>query len=389
MSSKNIIVGVPKEIYGGEMRVALVPKMISSLKRLGQDIVIEKGAGNRAFFSDEEYEQAGAGVAPNAAQLYAEADIIVKINPPQENMDEEKHEVEMMKQGCTYIGFLNPTKKPDVIRRMIEKTITGFDMEYMPRIARAQSMDILSSMSSIAGYRAVIIAAQYLGKFFPLMMTAAGTIPPVRVMILGAGVAGLQAIATARRLGASVEAFDVRPAVREQIESLGAKCIGLDAIETVETIGGYTKRVSDEFLESEREIIDSRIVHHDVVITTAKAFGENAPVLITDGMVRRMKKGAVIVDIAADQGGNCELTVAGKNIEKYGITICGVINLPATFPVDGSILYSKNMTNFITNLYKTKDGTFDFEDEITRSTCITYQGKIVNKAIKKTIQKEE
>ena len=376
-------IGIPKEISEGERRVAIVPKMAAQLKKDGYNVLVEADAGEAAFFSDAEYEHAGATIVTNAQSLYAETDVIMKIWPPQ------KGEVEMMKPGSTYIGFLAPISGLDIIRQINKKNITSFAMEFIPRIARSQSMDALSSMASIAGYRAVLIATQHLGKFFPLMMTAAGTIPPARVLILGAGVAGLQAIATARRLGASVEAFDTRPAVREQVESLGAQFTEMELVEDAENSGGYAKEMSDEFLKREREIIGNRIAQNNVVITTAQVFGEKAPILITEEMVKQMKKGSVIIDLAAEQGGNCELTEAGMSIVKHGIIICGMVNLPSTLPIDASRMYSRNITNFFRHLYKTKDGTLDFEDEITKSTCITHKGEIMNEIVKKALEKGE
>ena len=378
-------IGIPKEISEGERRVAIVPNMAAKLKKAGHDILVESDAGEAAFFSDSEYEQAGATVVADAQSLYPEADLIMKIWPP------EKHEVEMMKPGSTYIGFLAPTSRLDIIRQMNRMNITSFAMEFIPRIARSQSMDALSSMASIAGYRAVLIATQHLGKFFPLMMTAAGTIPPAKVLILGAGVAGLQAIATARRLGASVEAFDTRPAVREQVESLGAQFTEMELVEDAETSGGYAEEMSDKFLKREREIIGSRIDQKNVVITTAHVFGKKAPILLTEEMVKQMKKGSVIIDLSAEQGGNCELTEAGKNVVKHDIIICGKVNLPSTLPIDASRMYSRNITNFFRHLYKTlyktRDGTLDFEDEITKSTCITHKGEVVNEIVKKAFEK--
>ncbi len=374
-------IGIPNEISEGERRVAIVPKMAAQLKSDDHDILVEADAGESAFFSDSEYEHAGATIVADAQSLYAEADVIMKIWPPQ------KHEVEMMKPASIYIGFLDPISRLDIIRQMNKKNMTSFAMEFIPRIARSQSMDALSSMASIAGYRAVLIATQHLGKFFPLMMTAAGTIPPAKVLILGAGVAGLQAIATARRLGASVEAFDTRPAVREQVESLGAHFTEMELVEDAETSGGYAKEMSDEFLKRERKIIGSRIAQNNVVITTAQVFGEKAPILITGEMVKKMKKGSVIIDLAAEQGGNCELTEAGKNVVKHGIIICGKVNLPATLPIDASRMYSRNITTFYKHLYKTKDGAPDFEDEITKNTCITHKGEIVNEIVKKAFEK--
>jgi H+-translocating NAD(P) transhydrogenase subunit alpha len=381
-------IGVPKEIYEGETRVALVPKIVAQLKKDGQEILVEADAGKQAFFSNAEYEGAGARIIPDARSIYTEADIILKVQPPQQNKTTGRHEVEMMKSDLTYIGFLDPLRNPDSIQQMSGKKIAGFAMEFIPRIARAQSMDALSSMASIAGYRAVLIAAQYLGKFFPLLMTAAGTIPPARVLVLGAGVAGLQAIATAHRLGAKVEAFDVRPAVKEQVESLGAQFIETGLVKDTETTGGYAKEVSDEALKMEHEIISHRLTQNDVVIATAQTFGKKAPVLITDAMVRHMKKGSLIIDLAAEQGGNCELTVAGKITSNYGVLICGTTNLPATLPIDASTMYSRNITNFFQHLYRTTDGIPDFEDEITRSTCITYKGDIVHPLVKQSLKGE-
>ncbi|MDV2496513.1 MAG: Re/Si-specific NAD(P)(+) transhydrogenase subunit alpha [bacterium] len=379
--------GIPKEIAGGETRVAVVPKMVAQLKKGGGDVLVQSGAGQAASYSDAEYEEAGATIVGDAPSLYAEADIVLKVQPPGMNEDVGKHEVEMMKPGSTFIGFLAPVSNQDVINQMVEKKITSFSMEFVPRIARAQSMDALSSMASIAGYQAVILAAQHLGKFFPLMMTAAGTIPPARVLILGAGVAGLQAIATAKRLGARVEAFDVRPAVREQVESLGAQFVEMEFEEDAETAGGYAKEMSEEFLLKEREIIGGRLARIDAVISTAQVFGKQAPVLITEEMVKQMSEGSVIIDLAAEQGGNCELTEAGKDVVRDGVTICGPLNLPAALPIDASQMYSKNVTNLVRSLYAEDDGSLDFEDEITQSACITHNGEIVNAMVKEAFQK--
>ncbi|MGR3292784.1 MAG: Re/Si-specific NAD(P)(+) transhydrogenase subunit alpha [Candidatus Scalindua sp.] len=374
-------IGIPKEISEKERRVAVVPKMVKQIVSDGQEVLIESGAGESANFSDLEYEQAGASIVKDTQLLYSEADLIMKIHPPQ------RHEVEMMKTDSIYIGFLAPVSNLSVIQLMAEKNIASFAMEFIPRIARSQSMDAISSMASIAGYRAVLIAAQYLGKFFPLMMTAAGTIPPARVLVIGAGVAGLQAIATARRLGAKVEAFDTRPAVKEQVESLGAQFIEMEVVADAEAVTGYAKEMSDEFLRKEREIIGSRLAQNHVIITTAQVFGKKAPVLITEEMVKKIRKGSVIVDLASEQGGNCELTEAGRNIKKYDVTICGTVNLPSTLPVDASRMYSRNITHFFRHLYKTEDGAPDFEDRITKDSCVTYKGEIVNEIVKKALQK--
>lgn len=374
-------IGIPKEISEKERRVAIVPKMVKQFVSDGQEVLIESGAGESANFSDLEYEQAGASIVKGTQLLYSEADLIMKIHPPQ------RHEVEMMKTDSIYIGFLAPVSNLSVIQLMAEKNIASFAMEFIPRIARSQSMDAISSMASIAGYRAVLIAAQYLGKFFPLMMTAAGTIPPARVLVIGAGVAGLQAIATARRLGAKVEAFDTRPAVKEQVESLGAQFIEMEVVADAEAVTGYAKEMSDEFLRKEREIIGSRLAQNHVIITTAQVFGKKAPVLITEEMVKKIRKGSVIVDLASEQGGNCELTEAGRNIKKYDVTICGTVNLPSTLPVDASRMYSRNITHFFRHLYKTEDGAPDFEDKITKDSCVTYKGEIVNEIVKEALLK--
>jgi NAD(P) transhydrogenase subunit alpha len=374
-------IGIPKEISERERRVAMVPKMVKQIVSDGQEVLIESGAGEAAYFSDLEYEQAGANIVKGTQLLYSGVDLIMKIQPPQ------RHEVEMMKTDSIYIGFLAPISNLSVIQLMVGKSITSFAMEFIPRIARSQSMDAISSMASIAGYRAVLIAAQHLGKFFPLMMTAAGTIPPARVLVIGAGVAGLQAIATARRLGAKVEAFDTRPAVKEQVESLGAQFVEMELVKDAETVTGYAKEMTDEFLRKEREIIGSRLAQNHVVITTAQVFGKRAPVLITEEMVKKIHKGSVIIDLASEQGGNCELTEPGRNIKKYGVTICGTVNLPSTLPVDASRMYSRNITHFFRHLYKTKDGAPDFEDKITKDSCVTYKGEIVNEIVKKALQK--
>jgi len=374
-------IGIPNEISEGERRVAIVPKMVKRIISDGQEVLIESGAGESAYFSDLEYEQAGATIVKGTQLLYSGADLIMKIQPPQ------RHEVEMMKTGSVYIGFLAPISNLSVIQLMVEKQITSFAMEFIPRIARSQSMDAISSMASIAGYRAVLIAAQHLGKFFPLMMTAAGTIPPARILVIGAGVAGLQAIATARRLGAKVEAFDTRPAVKEQVESLGAQFVEMELVKDAETVTGYAKEMTDEFLRKEREIIGSRLAQNHVVITTAQVFGKKAPVLITEEMIKKIHKGSVIIDLASEQGGNCELTEAGRNIMKNGVTICGTVNLPSTLPVDASAMYSRNITQFFKHLYKTDDRKPDFEDQITKSSCVTYNGEIVNDYVKNAIRK--
>ena len=374
-------IGIPREIYEGEKRVAIVPKMATQLLKVGHEVFIEANAGEGAYFTDIEYDRIGAIIVENAQLLYSEVDVIMKVQPPQ------REEVEMMRDSSIYIGFLSSVLDDEFLNLINKKSITSFAMEFIPRISRSQSMDALSSMASIAGYRAVLIAAQHLGKFFPLMMTAAGTIPPAKVLVVGAGVAGLQSIATARRLGARVEAFDTRPAVREQVESLGAQFIEMELVADAETATGYAKEMTEEFMKKEHEIIGERAAQNHVVITTAQLIGKKAPTLITEEMVERMQEGSVIIDLAAEQGGNCEITEPGKNICRHGVTICGVLNLPSTLPIDASAMYSRNITQFFKHLYNGENRKLDFEDKITKSSCVTHNGEIVNDYVRNAIRK--
>ncbi len=379
-------VGIPKEVTQDETRVAVVPSMVSALTKAGHEVWVESGAGAGSSFSDTDYEEAGAKIIKGAGDLYASADAILKVRPLTEHPQLKKHEADLVRENTTVIGFMAPLSNLDVIKKLAERNVTSFAMEFIPRITRAQSMDALSSQATVAGYKAVLMAAAQLGKFFPLLMTAAGTIPPANVLVLGAGVAGLQAIATAKRLGARVEAFDPRPAVREQVQSLGAQFIEMELPEDVETAGGYAKEQSEEFLRKEQEAIAARLSKTDVVITTAQIFGKRAPILITEDMVKMLRPGAIIIDLAAEQGGNCELTEAGKTVEKHGVTIVGAVNLPATVPVHASQMYSKNITNLFRHLYQAEDGQLDFEDEITRSACVTHKGEIVNEFVKNALK---
>ncbi len=379
-------VAIPKEIVAGETRVAVIPSAIGALTKEGHEVYIESGAGERASFSDEAYRDAGAEVFDDVAALYNKADVILKIQPPAEHPQLNKHESELLGEGKTLVGFLAPFDHLDTVRRLAGNKVTAFAMELVPRITRAQSMDALSSQATIAGYKAVLMAANHLGKLMPLLMTAAGTITPANVFILGAGVAGLQAIATANRLGARVEAFDPRTAVKEQVESLGAQFVQMELPkEDVETKGGYAKAQTDEFLRKEQEAIASRLAKVDVVITTAQIFGQKAPVLITEEMLGKMRPGSVIVDLAAAQGGNCALTEAGKTVEKNGVTIIGAVDLPAQIPVHASQMYSKNITNLFRHIAG-KEG-YNFEDEITKESCLTHGGEIRNEMIADAVNK--
>lgn len=378
-------IGIPREVLEGETRVAVVPSMIAALKKSNHEVFIETGAGLRASFADREYQDAGATISPDCRELYQNSNVVLKFQPLRLHPQAGVHEADLLTAGTALICFMEPHLYPEAMRKLAARQITGFAMDYVPRITRAQTMDALSSISTIIGYKAVLVAAYHLGKIFPLLMTAAGTIPPANVMILGAGVAGLQAIATARRLGAKVEAFDPRPAVKEQVKSLGAQFIDMEITENVETAGGYAKEQSEAFLLKEREAIAARLPKMDAVITTAQVFGKRAPLLMTEAMVQRMRPGSVIVDLAADQGGNCELSEPNKTVVKHGVTLIGVVNLANTLPVHASQMYSKNITNLFLHLYKAPDGKLDFTDEITKGACLTHQGEIMNESVKKII----
>jgi len=364
-------IAVPRETAANERRVSMIPETIGPLVKSGIQVLVESGAGAAAFFSDRAYSAAGASVVPGVAVVSA-ADIVVKVQKP------SPEEAAALGEGSALICFLQPSQNPELLKQLAERKVTSFSMDAIPRIARAQSMDALSSMSSLAGYKAALIAADSLPRFFPLLMTAAGTVPPARVLVLGAGVAGLQAIATARRLGAIVQAFDTRPIVKEQVESLGATFLqlGLEH-QDAEAAGGYAKALPEEVQRRERELIGEHVATADVVITTALVPGKRAPILITEDMVRNMRAGSVIVDLAAEQGGNCALTEPGRQTVHDGITIHGALNLAGSMPVHASQLYSRNTTALLRHLLRDNALRLDFNDEITRSTCITHEGRIL------------
>ena len=372
-------IGVPKETLFGETRVALIPPLISALVKDKHELLIEHNAGAASSHSDEEYAKAGGGIV-DTKTLYAESEIILKVQPPTDG------EAKQFCEGSSYIGYLAPLAYRDIIQTFLKRRITSYSMEYVPRITRAQSMDALSSMATIAGYKAVVIAAAKLDKIFPLMMTAAGTIPPAVVLVLGAGVAGLQAIATAKRLGARVEAFDPRPAVKEQVKSLGATFIDMEITENLETAGGYAKEQSEEFLRREQEAIAARLPKVDAVISTAQIFGKRAPLLITTDMVKLMRPGSVIVDLAGEQGGNCELTDAETTVVSNGVKIIGAVNIPATVPVHASQMYSKNIVNLLQHLFPKGAPNTDLNDDIVKGACITRNGEIVNESVRTALQ---
>ncbi|MEQ8465302.1 Re/Si-specific NAD(P)(+) transhydrogenase subunit alpha [Coleofasciculus sp. E1-EBD-02] len=369
-------IALVKEIEVGENRVALIPDIVARLVKQGLEIWVENGAGEASFFSDRAYEDAGATLVSDPGKLWAEADVIVKVGIPKDD------EINQMREGSTLISFLSPLGKPEVAQKLANRQVTAFSMELIPRTSRAQSMDALSSQAGVAGYKAVLIAAAALPKFFPMLTTAAGTIKPSKVFILGAGVAGLQAIATARRLGAMVEAFDIRPAVKEEVQSLGAKFVEVDLQEDTVAEGGYAKEVSDTAKQRTQEVIAEHVKQSDVVITTAQVPGKKAPLLVTEEMVQQMSPGSVIVDLAAEQGGNCAVTEAGKDIVRHGVTVIGPINVPASMPTHASQMYAKNISTLLQYLVKEGQLQLNFEDDIVDSTCITHAGEIRNQRVK-------
>jgi len=371
-------VGTPKETEQGERRVAMVPDTVKALVAAGLEVTVEAGAGAAAYIADDLYEKAGAMIASRGGTILHEADAVLKVQAPRES------EISVLKKGAVLISFLQPATQADTVRSLASHGITAFSLELLPRISRAQSMDALSSQASAAGYKAVLMAADRIGKLFPMMMTAAGTVAPTRVLVMGAGVAGLQAIATARRLGAVVSAYDVRPAVKEEVQSLGATFIEL-ALEAQEGQGGYAKEQSEEFLRKQRELIGEHVAKSDVVITTAAVPGRRAPLLVTGDMVRGMRPGSVIVDLAAETGGNVELTQAGKDVDVNGVSIIGTRNVPSTMPLTTSQLFARNVANLLLHLVKNGVITIDLEDEITKGACVTHKGEIVNERARQMV----
>ena len=372
-------IGIPKETAAGETRVAFVPALAGALVRDKHEILVESGAGVRAGVSDAQYTAAGAAIAGSSVELYAAADLVLKVHPP------TVAEAGLIREGAAYIGFLAPFSNVPALQVFLRRRITGYAMEFIPRITRAQSMDALSSLATIAGYKAVLVAAERIDKMFPLLMTAAGTVTPATVLVLGAGVAGLQAIATAKRLGARVEAFDPRPAVREQVKSLGALFVEMELPKDAETAGGYAKELSPEFIRKEMEAIGARLPKVDVVISTAQVFGKKAPLLVTKDMVERLRPGAVFVDLAAEQGGNCELTRAGETVVHRGVAIIGAVNLPASVAADASALYARNCFNLFRHLYPKPDAQPDPADEIVMGACLTRGGEAVNATVRQLL----
>lgn len=362
--------GVPKETAANERRVSLTPDIAARLVKSGLAVLVERGAGEAASFGDEAYRTAGATVGATAADVFGQSDVVLKVQPP------SIEEAGRCREGAALVALFQPSAEREIVSQLAARKVTAFSLALLPRITRAQAMDVLSSQATVAGYKAVLLAAAATGRFFPMLVTAAGTLAPARVLVLGAGVAGLQAIATARRLGAVVSAFDVRPAVKEQVESLGAKFLEMQIEEHAETAGGYAKELSEEAHRRELAFIAQHVKDADVVVTTAAIPGKRAPILISADAVRGMKLGSVIVDLAVETGGNCELSQPGSDVVQNGVRILGPLNLPSTLPYHASQMYARNISSFV--LHIVKDGALhlDFEDEITRDTCVTHAGEV-------------
>lgn len=377
-----MIIGIPRETFPGERRVALIPAVIPGIVRAGMEILSETGAGEGAGFPDSAYQKEGAGVVSSRAEVFEKADVILQVRAAGANPEAGHPDIALMRRDQVIIGFLDPLTAPEIVREMAIRGVTAFALELIPRISRAQGMDALSSMAMVAGYKAVLLAAERLPRMFPMLMTAAGTVSPARVFVIGAGVAGLQAIATARRLGAVVEGYDVRPAVRQEVESLGARFVELPLeAKEAEGAGGYAKELDEELYRRQREMMRQVLSRSDVVITTAAVPGKKAPLLITREMVAAMTPGSVIVDLAAERGGNCELTRPNETVVECGVTILGPVNLPSTVPYHASQLYSKNITTFLMHIFKEGKLSLNLDDPIIKETLIAHGGRVVHPKI--------
>ena len=369
-------IAVPRESTPGEKRVALVPEVVARLIKDGHSVAIERAAGERAGFPDDAFRAAGASIADDAASLYSNADAVIKVQRPRRDAD-GGDEVGLLRGGTALIALLSPRSEPELLRDLAARDVTAIALELVPRITRAQMMDVLSSQSTVAGYKAALIAANSVLRFFPLLMTAAGTIRPSKVLVIGAGVAGLQAIATARRLGAVVEAFDTRPVVKEQVQSLGASFVELEvSASEAQDAGGYAKELGEDHIRREKELIHQHASNADAVITTALVPGRRAPVLIPESTVQAMRPGSAIVDLAAEQGGNCGLSVPGETVVRHGVTIIAPLHLPSELAHDASQMYSRNVAALLKHLAPEGKLTIDLADEITGAIAVTAGGKV-------------
>jgi NAD(P) transhydrogenase subunit alpha len=381
-----MIVAIPRESFPGEQRVAIIPASVAPLVKAGMEVLIEKDAGAAAGYPDDLYTAKGAKIAPNRDAVFA-GDVLLQVRAAGANPEVGKADMARYRAGQVVIAMADPLNNPQASQELAKKGVALFALELLPRITRGQSMDVLSSMATVAGYRAVLLAATNMTKMYPMLMTAAGTITAAKVFVIGAGVAGLQAIATAKRLGAVVSAYDVRPAVKEQIQSLGGKFVEMPLeTKTAEDKGGYAQQMDEEFYRKQRELMTKVAIESDAIITTAAIPGKKSPVLITAEAVRGMSPGSVIIDLAAERGGNCELTKAGETVVENGVTILGPLNLPSDLPKDASLMYSKNACNFLNNLVKEGKVNFNMEDEIIRDTLIARDGEVVNTRIQQLLK---
>ncbi len=381
-----MIIAIPKEVLPGENRVAIVPDVASKLIKAGYEVKVEKDAGLNAGYTNERYEKAGCKVIEKTEELYNNSDIVLKVQRPLDHPSLSKNELDLMKEGTLLITFLYPLFHFELAKQCAAKGINVISMDMIPRTTLAQKMDALSSQANIAGYKSVIMCANELGKIFPLMMTAAGTIQPAKVVIMGAGVAGLQALGTAKRLGAVVEVSDIRAAVKEEVQSLGGKFIEVDTSEDMQDAGGYAKEASEEFLKKQKELIFKHVTEADIVITTALVPGKKAPVLVTEEMVKNMKPGSVVLDMAVEFGGNCEVSEKGKTVKKYNVTIIGEPNIPSLVPTHSSEVYSKNIMNLLQHIGKDGQVNLNLEDEIVKGSLITHNKEVINPRVKELIK---
>ena len=374
-----MILGCPSETFPGEQRVAISPSVVPALKKQGIEVIVQAGAGKAAGYPDHEYQAKGAAIVSSREEVFAQAYIVAQVRAGGANPQNGEADLPLLNDGKLLIAQLEPLTSSEALQKLAKTGVSAFALELMPRITRAQSMDVLSSQATIGGYKAVLLAASYLPKMFPMLMTAAGTVTAARAFIIGAGVAGLQAIATARKLGAVVQAYDIRPAVKEQVQSLGAKFVELELeAGKSEDKGGYAKAMDEDFYRRQREMMTTVVSQSDVVITTAAVPGKKAPVLITGEMVRAMPFGSIIIDLAAERGGNCQLTRPGETITENGVTIMGPLNLPSTVPYHASQMYAKNLTTFLLSMVRDGSVQISLEDEVIRETLVARGGEIVN-----------
>lgn len=381
-----MVIAIPKEILSGENRVAIVPDVASKLIKKGFSVNVEKDAGINAGFTNKQYLDAGAKLIDSTEELFNSGDIILKVQRPLDNSVIGKNEIKLMKKGAFLVSLLYPLHYPELAKKCAENGINVISMDSIPRTTLAQKMDALSSQANIAGYKSVILAANYLGKIFPLMMTAAGTIQPAKVVIMGAGVAGLQALGTAKRLGAIVEVSDIRPTVKEEVQSLGGRFIEVETDENMQDAGGYAKEASEEFLKKQKELIFKHVANADIVITTALVPGKKAPILVTEEMVKAMRPGSVVLDMAVEFGGNCEISENGKIVQKHGVTIIGEPNLPSLVATNSSEVYSKNILALLEHISKDGKIELNLEDEIVKGALITYNNEVVQERTKNLLK---